>query len=60
MKIISFFTDKERDLNEKYTLDFNSSKTIYYQISADKTDRSMRCNFQSKIEWIERLKIAKK
>ncbi|WP_418602946.1 hypothetical protein [Hwangdonia sp.] len=61
--VVSFFTDKENDIDEKHTLDFNGSKARFISKSPrDKTDRIVETNlqfFESKIFWIERLKILK-
>lgn len=38
--IVHFFTDKENDINEEYSLDFNNSKARFISKSPrDKTDR---------------------
>ncbi|MCW5515857.1 copper resistance protein NlpE [Muriicola sp. Z0-33] len=63
-KIVSFFTDKEKDIDEKHTLDFSDSKARFITRPArDKTDRIIKTRlrfFESKIFWIERMKIFKK
>ena len=63
-KVVSFFTHKERDLDEKYTLDFSNSKARFItKPLRDKTDRVVQTRLQfieSEISWIERLKILKK
>ena len=62
-KVVSFFTDKEKDLDEKHTLDFSNSKARFVtKPSRDKTDRVIKTRllfFQSEIFWIEGLNIFK-
>jgi len=62
-KVISFLTDKEKDIDEKYTLDFNNSRARFITKSPrDKSARILKTSlqfFESKILWIERLKIPK-
>ncbi|MEE9362351.1 MAG: hypothetical protein V3U92_07120 [Cellulophaga sp.] len=62
--IVSFFTDKENDIDEKHTLDFNNSKARFISKSPrDKTDKIVKTSlqfFESKIFWIEKMKIFKK
>lgn len=62
--IILFFTDKENDIDEKHSLDFNGSKARFVSKSPrDKTDRIVETSlqfFESTIFWIERLRILKK
>ena len=62
-KVISFFTDNEKDIDEKHTLDFSDSRARFItKPSRDKTDRIIKTRlqfFESKIFWIERLKIFK-
>ncbi len=62
-KIVSFITDKEKDIDEKYTLDFSNSKARFItKPERDKTDRKIETKlqfFESEIFWIERLKILK-
>jgi len=61
---ITFFADKETDFDEKYTLDFNNSKTRFIIKSPrDKTDRNVKTSlqfFESKLFWIKRLRVFKK
>lgn len=61
--IVSFYTDKQKDLDEKHTLDFNNSKARFItKPLRDKTDRVIKTRlqfFESEIFWIERLKILK-
>ena len=63
-KVVSFFTDKEEDIDEKHTLDFSNSKARFItKPPRDKTDRVVETSlqfFQSGIFWIERLRILKK
>jgi hypothetical protein len=60
---VLFFADKENDIDEKHDLDFNGSKARFISKSPrDKTDRIVETSlqfFESKIFWIERLKILK-
>ncbi len=62
-KVVSFFTDKEKDLDEKHTLDFSNSKARFVtKPSRDKTDRVIKTRllfFESEIFWIEGLNIFK-
>jgi hypothetical protein len=62
-KVVSFFTDKEKDLDEKHTLDFSNSKAHFVTKPArDKTDRVIKTKltfFKSEIFWIEGLDIFK-
>ena len=61
--IVSFFTDEEEDINEKYSLNFNNSKARFISKSPrDKSDRIVETGLQfykSNIFWIEHLKILK-
>ena len=63
-KVLSFLTDIEKDIDEKYTLDFSDSKARFItKPSRDKTDRIVKTRlqfFESKIFWIERMEIFKK
>jgi len=63
-KIVSFFTDNEKDIDEKHTLNFSHSRARFITKPArDKTDRIIKTRlqfFESKIFWIERLTIFKK
>ena len=60
---VLFFADKENDMDNKHDLDFNGSKARFISKSPrDKTDRIVKTSlqfFESKIFWIERLKILK-
>lgn len=62
-KVVSFNTDNEKDIDEKHTLDFSDSKARFItKPSRDKTDRIIKTRlqfFESKIFWIERMKIFK-
>jgi hypothetical protein len=62
-KVVSFFTDNEKDIDEKHTLDFSGSRARFItKPSRDKTDRIIETRlqfFESKIFWIKRLKIFK-
>lgn len=62
-KVVSFFTDIEKDIDEKHTLDFSDSRARFItKPSRDKTDRKIKTRlqfFESKIFWIERLGIFK-
>lgn len=63
-KVLSFLTDIEKDIDEKYTLDFSDSKARFItKPSRDNTDRIVKTRlqfFESKIFWIERMEIFKK
>ena len=62
-KVVSFITNKEKDLDEKHTLDFNGSKARFVtKPSRDKTDRIIKTKlkfFESEIFWIKGLDIFK-
>ncbi|MGB5437899.1 MAG: hypothetical protein WBM98_18545, partial [Maribacter sp.] len=62
-KVISFFSDKEKDFDEIHTLDFNNSKARFIsKPSRDKTDRIIKTRikfYESEIFWIEGLDIYK-
>lgn len=62
-KIVSFVTDEEKDLNEKYTLDFNNTRARFItKPPRDKTARVLKTQlkfFESKIFWIKGLNIYK-
>ena len=62
-KVVSFFTDNEKDIDEKHTLDFSDSRARFItKPSRNKTDRIIKTRlqyFESKIFWIERMKIFK-
>ncbi len=62
-KVVSFYTDKEKDLDEKHTLDFSNSKAHFVTKPArDKTERVIKTRlkfFESEIFWIKGLDITK-
>ncbi|MBQ4915603.1 hypothetical protein J8L85_14200 [Maribacter sp. MMG018] len=62
-EVVSFFTSKENDLDEKYTLNFSDSKARFVtKPSRDKTDRIIKTRlkfFESEIFWIKGLDIFK-
>ncbi|MDH7444808.1 hypothetical protein [Aquimarina sp. 2201CG14-23] len=62
-KIVSFSTDKEKDIDQKHTLDFSNSRARFItKPSRDKTDRVIKTRlqfFESEIFWIKRLQIFK-
>ena len=61
--VISFFTEKEKELDEKYTLDFTNSKARFVaKSSRDKTDRIVDTKLiflKSEIFWMERIEMSK-
>ncbi len=61
--IVSFFTDKISDIDEKHNLDFENSKARFISKSPrDETDKIIKTSlqfFESKIFWIEKLQIFK-
>ena len=61
--VISFFSDKQKDLDEKHTLDFTNSKARFIIKSPrNKTDQIIKTSLQfltSDIFWMERIKIFK-
>lgn len=63
-KIVSFFSDKEKDFDEKYTLDLNNSRARFIQKSPrDKTERIIKTRlqfFESENFLIERIAVFKK
>ncbi|MDT0555352.1 hypothetical protein [Patiriisocius hiemis] len=63
-KIITFFTDKETDIDEKYTLDFNETKARFHSKNPrDKSDRVILPSltfFESNIPILENFKVFKK
>ncbi|MFS4493881.1 hypothetical protein [Maribacter sp. 2308TA10-17] len=62
-KVVTFVTSKERDLDEKHTLDFSGSKARFItKPSRDKTKRVIKTRlkfFESEIFWIDGLEIFK-
>jgi hypothetical protein len=61
--LISFFTDKEEDFDEKHTLDFNNSKARFVtKHPRDKTDKIVKTRLQflkSEIFWMTRIHLFK-
>lgn len=61
--VISFFSDKQKDIDEKYTLDFTNSKARFITKSPkDKTDQIIKTRLQflkSDIFWMARIEIFK-
>ena len=61
--VISFFTEKEKELDEKYTLDFTNSKARFVaKSSRDKTDRIVDTKLiflKSEIFWMEKIEMSK-
>ncbi|MGG7034755.1 MAG: hypothetical protein ACI7YS_06115 [Flavobacterium sp.] len=61
--LISFFCDKQKDVDEKYTLDFTNTKARFVIKSPrDKTDKIIKTKLtflESDIFWIKRLDIVK-
>lgn len=63
-KVVTFFSDKQKDLNEKYTLDFTNSKARFITKSQrDKTDQVIitRLKFlTSDIPWMKTIEMPKR
>jgi len=61
--VISFFTDKQKDIDEKNILDFSNSKARFITKSPkDKTDQIIKTRLQflkSEIFWMARIEIFK-
>lgn len=61
--VISFFCDKQKDIDEKHTLDFTNTKARFVIKSPrDKTDQIIKTKLtflESDIFWIKRLNIVK-
>jgi len=61
--VVSFFSDKENDLNEKYTLDFTNSKARFITKSPrDITDQIIKTRLQflkSEIPWMRTINLLK-
>ena len=61
--VVSFVSDKQNDLNEKFTLDFTDSKARFHTKSAkDKTDKVVKTRLQfltSEISWMKRVEVFK-
>jgi hypothetical protein len=62
-KVISFFCDKQKDLDEKHTLDFTASKARFVIKSPrDKTDQIIKTRLkflETGIFWMERIEMFK-
>lgn len=62
-KVISFFSDKQNDLDEKHTLDFTNSKARFIIKSPrDKTDQIIKTRIrflESDIFWIKGIELFK-
>jgi hypothetical protein len=62
-KVISFFSDKQKDFNEKYTLDFTNSKARFVIKSPrDKTEQIIKTRLKflnSEIFWMKGIDIFK-
>ena len=62
-KIITFLSNKEKDFDEKYTLDFNNSKARFEnKHPRDKTDRIVKTKMvflESEIFWMKRIEMFK-
>lgn len=61
--VVSLLTDEEKDIDEKYTLNFSGSRARFITKSPrDKTNRVIQIRlqfFESRIFWIETLEISK-
>jgi hypothetical protein len=61
--VITFAADKQKDFDEKYTLDFNNSKARFVTKSPrDKTDKIVKTRikfFQSGITWMQTIDLLK-
>jgi hypothetical protein len=61
--MVSFFSDKQNDLDEKHTLDFNNSKARFVTKSPrDKTDQVIKTKLsflESEIPWMKRIDLLK-
>lgn len=61
--VVTFFSNKQKDFDEKYTLDFNNTKTRFMsKHPRDKTDRIIKTRIhflESDIFWIKGLDIFK-
>ena len=62
-KVVSFFFDKQKDLDEKYTLDFTNSKARFITKSPrDKTDQIIKTRLRflkSDIFWMSTIEMLK-
>lgn len=63
-KVITFFSNKQEDFDEKYTLDFTNTKARFVtKHPRDKSDRIIKTKLQfftSEIFWIKTIDIFKK
>lgn len=61
--VISFFTDKQKDFDEKFTLDFTNTKARFVTKSPrDKSDKIIKTQLRfldSEIFWLRRIDIGK-
>jgi hypothetical protein len=61
--VISFFSDKQKDIDEKYILDFTNSKARFITKSPkNKTDQVIKTRLQflkSDISWMARIEMLK-
>ena len=61
--VISFFSDKQKDFNEKFTLDFTNTKARFVTKSPrDKSDKIIKTQLRfldSEIFWMRRIDIDK-
>jgi hypothetical protein len=61
--VISFFSNKQKDFDEKYTLDFTNTKARFVTKSArDKSDKIIKTQLkflESEIFWMRRIDIDK-
>jgi len=61
--VISFLSDKQKDINEKHTLDFTNSKARFIIKSPrDKSEKVVRTRLQfleSDIPWLTRINLFK-
>lgn len=61
--VVTFFSNKEKDFDEKYTLDFNNTKARFMsKHPRDKTDRIIKTRLhflESDIFWIKGLDVFK-
>jgi len=62
-KVITFVSDKQKDLDEKYTLDLTNTKGRFITKSTrDKSDKIVKTQLQfleSEIPWLSRIKMLK-
>jgi len=61
--IVSFVSDKQTDLDEKYTLDFSNSKARFHiKSNKGKADKILKTRVQfltSDISWMKRVELSK-